>query len=102
MVTIPVGEISTLNSPPEFSPDDMNNIMNDLNQALDIDIQTNQKTWTSPRGTVYNVLGFSVTSNNDPLLWLEFFMKFSGLTITEITYNINNGSWTYNGEIYEL
>lgn len=102
MVTIPVGEISTLNSPPEFSPDDLNNIMNDLNQALDITIQTNQKTWTSPRGTVYNVMGFSVTSNNDPLLWLEFLMKFSGLTITEITYNINNGSWTYNGEIYEL
>lgn len=102
MVTIPVGEISTLNSPPEFNAVDLNNIINDINQTLDIKIGTTQKTWTSPRGTVYNVMGFSITSNNDPLLWLEFLMKFSGLTITQITYNINNGSWTYNGEIYEL
>ena len=98
MVTVPIGEISTLNSPPEFNPD----VMNDLNQALGIKIDIKQKNWVSPRGSVYNVMEFSVTSNNDPLVWLEFLMKFSGLTITEITYNINNGSWTYNGEIYEL
>ena len=102
MVTIPIGEVTTLNSPPEFSADDMVNIINDLNQALNINIVTQQKKWTSPRGSVYNIMAFSVTSNNDPLIWLEFFMKFSSLTITEIDYNINNRSWTYNGEIYEL
>ena len=102
MVTIPVDKVSTLNSPPEFKPEDLNNIINDINQTLNINISTTQKTWTSPRGSVYNVMGFSITSNNDPLIWLEFLMKFSGLTINEITYNINNRSWTYNGEIYEL
>ncbi len=102
MVTIPIGEITTLNSPPEFSPEDMNNVINDLNQTLGIKMEIEQKNWVSPRGSVYNLVDFSVTSNNDPLVWIEFLMKFSGLTITEITYDINNGSWTYNGEIYEL
>lgn len=102
MVTIPIEKISTLNSPPEFKPEDLNNVINDINQALHINIETTQKTWTSPRGSTYNVMGFSITSELGPMTWIEFLIKFSGLTITEITYNINNKSWTYNGEIYEL
>lgn len=102
MVTIPVGEIGTLNSPPEYSNDDLINIMNDLNQTLGTSIRIESKTWTSPRGSVYNIMGFSIESNTDPLTWIDLLMKFSGLTITEITYDINRGSWGYKGEIYEL
>lgn len=102
MVTVPIGNVSTWNSPPEFNHEDLNNIINDINQTLNINLQTAQKTWTSPRGTLYNILEFSLSSKNDPLVWLDFFIKFSGLTITEITYNINDGTWNYIGEIYEL
>lgn len=102
MVTVPIGEISTLNSPPEFTGADLVNILNDLNQALDIDIKFGKKSWTSPRGSVYSLTTLETSSNQDPLVWIEFFMKFSGLTITEVKYDINNGTWSYKGEIYEL
>lgn len=102
MVTIPVKEMSTLNSPPEYNNTDLTNIINDLNHSLRINIATESKTWTSPRGTVYNIMGFSIQSNTDPLMWRDLLMQFSGLTINEITYDINNKSWVYKGEIYEL
>ena len=47
-------------------------------------------------------MNFSISSNNDPLTWIELLMKFSGLSVTEITYDINSSTWTYKGEIYEL
>lgn len=102
MVTLPIAKVSTLNSPPEFSVTDLTNIMNDLNQTLGISLTYGQTTWTSPRGAVYNIMTFSVSSNNDPLIWSEFLMKFSGLSVKEITYDINSSSWSYKGEIYEL
>ncbi len=102
MVTVPIGEISTLNSPPEYSDQDLRNIINDLNQTLTTNIQIEKKSWTSPRGKLYNIMNFSISSNNDPLTWIELLMKFSGLSVTEITYDINSSTWTYKGEIYEL
>lgn len=102
MVTVPIGEISTLESPPEYSEDDLINILNDLNQALGLDIKFTPKTWTSPRGTLYKIMEYEITSNNDPLTWLDLLMKFSGLTVKNVTYNPNSGSWSYKGEIYEL
>jgi len=102
MVTVPVGEVSTLNSPPEYNAADLTNIINDLNQTLTTNIRMEQKNWTSPRGTVYNILGFTIESNNDPITWIELLMKFSGLSVKEISYDINNTRWIYKGEIYEL
>lgn len=102
MVTVPIGEVSTLNSPPEFNEVDLINIINDLNQTLDIKISFSKKTWTSPQGNIYKILAFDVTSNQDPLVWIELLMKFSGLSVKEITYDINNRTWGYKGEIYEL
>ncbi len=102
MVTVPINEISTLNSPPEYDDVTLRNIINDLNQTLTTTISMDRRSWTSPRGTVYPIMGFSVSSNNDPLVWAELLMKFSGLSIKEITYDINSHNWTYKGEIYEL
>lgn len=101
MVSVPIGDISTLNSPPEYNNDDLVNIINDLNQTLGINIGISPKTWVSPRGEKYNLLAFSISSNNDPLIWSDLLMKFSGLKIDTITYDINSGVWTYKGEIYE-
>ena len=55
----------------------------------------------SPRGTKNKLLAYSLSSNNDPLIWSDLLMKFSGLTVDTITYDINSGMWTYKGEIYE-
>ncbi|MBO6281662.1 MAG: type 4b pilus protein PilO2 [Alphaproteobacteria bacterium] len=102
MVTVPVGESSPLNSPPEYNEEDLTNIINDLNQTLGINIQTSPKSWVSPRGNTYNIMEFSIQSNNSPLVWIELLMRFSGLSVKTITYDHNSGSWTYKGEIYEL
>ena len=102
MVSVPIGEITKLNSPPEYNEEDLVNTINDLNQTLGIGISIAPKSWVSPRGTKYNLLSYSITSNNDPLIWSDLLMKFSGLTIDTITYDINSGTWTYKGDIYEV
>ena len=101
MVSVPIGEITKLNSPPEYSEEDLINVLNDINQSLGINISFGTKTWMSPRGTKYKQMSYSISSNNDPLIWSDLLMKFSGLTVDTITYDINSGIWTYKGEIYE-
>lgn len=102
MVTFPIDEISTFNSPPEYTEEELVNIINDLNQTLDIHIGVTQKDWVSPRGTSYGILGYRITSNNDPLTWMELLMRFSGLSVNTIKYDVNRRIWQYEGEIYEL
>ena len=102
MVTVPIGEISTLNSPPEYSEKDLRDIINDLNQTLETQISMSETSWSSARGAIYNIMSFGITSQYDPLTWIELLMKFSGLSVKEITYDVNSGTWTYKGEIYEL
>ena len=102
MVTMPIEGVSTFNSPPEYDEGDLINAINDINQTLGVDIKMTPKTWVSPRGTNYQLLGFEINSTNDPLNWIELLMKFSGLTIKTVTYDINTGNWNYKGEIYEL
>ena len=102
MVTVPLSEISTLNSPPEYNEKDMTDLMNDLVQNLNIQLTFNHKTWVSPRGLSYRLLEYNISSKNDPLNWMDLLMKFSGLTVNSIAYDINNATWTYKGEIYEL
>lgn len=102
MVSVPIGEISKWNSPPEYYEEDLINIINDLNQTLNINIGYTPKVWVSPRGTKFKLLSYTISSNNDPLIWSDLLMKFSGLTVDTITYDINSGNWTYKGEIYEI
>lgn len=101
MVSVPIGEITKLNSPPEYNEEDLVNTINDLNQTLGINIALFPKTWVSPRGTTYKMMTYTITSNNDPLIWSDLLMKFSGLTVDSITYDINSSTWTYKGDIYE-
>lgn len=102
MVTVPIGEISTLNSPPEYSESDLINIINDLNQSTGLGIRFLTKSWVSPRGNTYNIMEYDIQSNNDPMTWIELLMHFSGLSVKTVTYDHNSGTWTYKGEIYEL
>ena len=102
MVTLPIDNVSTLNSPPEYTEEELLNIINDINQTLGTNIGITTKTWVSPRGTNYDIIEYKITSNNDPLNWMELLMKFSGLTVNSIKYDINTRNWQYEGEIYEI
>ena len=102
MVTLPIGDISTLNSPPEYTHADLNNIINDLNQTIGTNIVIQPKSWVSPRGTTYRLSTFKVSANTDPIIWIELLTRFSGLSVKTITYDINSRIWNYEGEIYEL
>jgi hypothetical protein len=102
MVTLPIGNVSTLNSPPEYTPFDLNNTINDLNQALSIKISLEQKSWVSPRGTTYNLAAFKLSAPTGPLEWVDLLTRFSGLSVKTVTYDKNAGIWNYEGEIYEL
>ncbi|MBP5215409.1 MAG: type 4b pilus protein PilO2 [Alphaproteobacteria bacterium] len=102
MVTLPIPESSVLNSPPEYNQTDLINTINDINQALGVSILLTPGTKTSGRGTKYNFMSFSVSSTHDPRVWIKLLMKFSGLSVKVITYDVNSGMWTYKGDIYEL
>lgn len=102
IVSIPISNIKTLNSPPEKNAVDLVNTINDLFQALQMPVSMSTETWTSPQQNVYRSVKFSFTSNHDPLQWNDLLMKFSGLKINTIKYDINSHNWSYEGAIYVL
>lgn len=102
IVSVPISNIKTLNSPPEKNAVDLVNTLNDLFQALQMPISMNTETWTSPQQNVYRSVKFSFTSNHDPMQWNDLLMKFSGLRINTIKYDINSHNWSYEGAIYVL
>lgn len=102
VVSVPITDITTLNSPPEKNGVDLVNTINDLFQAIQMPINMTTETWTSPQQNVYRSVKFSFTSNHDPMQWSDLLMKFSGLKINTIKYDINSHNWYYEGAIYVL
>lgn len=102
IVSVPITNIKTLNSPPEKNAVDLVNTLNDLFQAIQMPINMTTESWTSPQQNVYKSVKFSFNSNHDPLQWNDLLMKFSGLKINNIKYDINNHTWNYEGAIYVL
>lgn len=102
IVSVPISDVKKLNSPPERNAVDLVNTINDLFQGLQMPITMSNETWTSPQKNVYKSVKFSFTSNHDPQQWADLLMKFSGLKITTIKYDINSRNWHYEGAIYVL
>ncbi|MBQ7303974.1 MAG: type 4b pilus protein PilO2 [Alphaproteobacteria bacterium] len=102
IVSVPIENVKQINSPPDKNAVDLVNTINDLFQAIQMPISLNNETWTSPQKNVYKSIKFSFTSNHDPAQWLDLLMKFSGLKITTIKYDINSRNWYYEGAIYVL
>jgi hypothetical protein len=102
IVSVPISDVKKFNSPPDKNLVDLVNTINDLFQAIQMPINMANESWTSPQGNIYKSVKFSFTSNHDPLQWLDLLMKFSGLKITTIKYDINNSNWYYEGAIYVL
>lgn len=102
IVSVPITDIKTLNSPPERNGVDLVNTMNDLFQAIQMPISMSTESWTSPQNNIYRSVKFSFTSNHDPAQWDDLLMKFSGLKINTIKYDTNSHNWYYEGAIYVL
>jgi hypothetical protein len=47
-------------------------------------------------------LGFKLSSEYNPLTWLQLLTKFSSFEINNIVYNKKNNSWAYEGVFYVL
>ena len=102
MASVPISEIKTLNSPPQYNGVDLVNTINDLFQGLQLSISLSSQSWTSPQNNVYRTVHFSLSSKYDPKEWVDIFTRFSGLTISGIKYDVNSNTWYYEGAIYVL
>jgi len=102
IASMPIKNISTISSEPNQDTISMTNTLNDLFQAMGQNISLSTTSFTSPRGNVYKALVFSISSNHDPLTWNDLLIKFPGLEIKTIRYDINNKLWQYEGAIYVL
>ena len=102
IASLPIKNISTINSAPNQNTIDLTNTINDLFQAMGQKIALSATSYTSPRNNVYKALAFSISSTHDPLTWNDLFIRFPGLEIKTIRYNINNKIWQYEGAIYAL
>ena len=102
IASLPVKNVSTINSAPNKNTVDLTNILNDLFQAMGQNISLRPTSYTSPRNNVYRSIVFSFSSNHDPLTWNDILIRFPGLEIKTIRYNINSKIWQYEGAIYVL
>lgn len=102
IASLPVKNVSTINSAPNKNTVELTNILNDLFQAMGQKISLRPTSYTSPRKNVYRSIVFSFSSNHDPLTWNDILIRFPGLEIKTIRYNINSKIWQYEGAIYVL
>jgi len=104
--------IKTTKTPPYYDAAELKNIMNDLFQSLavKIDISDESITMKQPQSNirgrkkskpiVYNIVRFSFSASQNPLVWRDILTKFSGLIITNIKYDSISGIWNYEGLVY--
>ena len=102
IASLPIKNVSTITSAPNKNTVDLTNTLNDLFQAMGQKISLRATSYTSPRKNVYRSVAFSFSSNHDPLTWNDILIRFPGLEIKTIRYNINNKMWQYEGAIYVL
>ena len=100
--TIPLGRLQKMPSPPTKNAGDLKYAINDLFQSIGQPITLTNTTYTSPNGTVYRMIGFKFTSQQNPITWSNLLTKFSGLEIKSIIYRIDQKTWEYEGTIYVL
>lgn len=102
MASVQMKNVSEINSPPKTTTTDLINIINDLFQSLEQNISLGTASYTSPQKNVYRSVTFSFSSTHDPLTWSDILMKFPGLEIKTLRYDINTKIWQYEGAIYAL
>lgn len=102
IVSVPLGTIPQLSSPPLKNDVDLKNTLNNMFQAIGMPVSLSNFSFVSPENNVYKSVKFSFSSTYNPLVWNDLLTKFSGLEITMIQYIIGSDTWVYEGAIYAL
>ncbi len=102
MVSVPFNKIDIISSPPQYMGVDLKNVLNNMFQAIGQDISLQSFSYTSPRKNVYRSIKFRFKSLQNPSVWNDLLIKFSGLEINNIKYDVNTKQWHYEGAIYVL
>ncbi len=100
--TLPLKPIEPIMSPPKKNIMDLQNEINDTFQSIGYPISMSVSSITSDRGTIFRMLQIRISSQYNPLTWIEMLTKYSGLEIKTITYDPNSKTWNYEGVIYVL
>ncbi|MFI3242353.1 MAG: type 4b pilus protein PilO2 [Alphaproteobacteria bacterium] len=101
-VASPFGKQILMSSPPSLTASQMVYKLNNLFQSLGVSISLSRQTKTEKTGESYNLIQFSFSSAQNPLIWNEILTKFSGVSVTDIVYSPASKSWQYKGVIYVL
>lgn len=101
-VSLPLPKLEQISSAPEKNIVDLQNEINDTFQSIGYPISLSPLSYTSPRGTVYRMLGWRIQSRYNPLTWIEMLTKYSGLEVKSIVYSPSSKTWDYEGTIYVL
>lgn len=102
-VGVDFSKIEKISSPPMKSLPDLREMVNNLFQTIGQKVSLTNGVFAKKnkeKKNTYRYLGFSFTSQYDPIVWSELLTKFSGLEIKVINYNGNE--WKYEGAIYAL
>ena len=102
MVSVPLNKVNIISSPPQYMDVDLKNVLNNMFQSIGQNISLQSFSYTSPRNNVYRSIQFSFTSIQNPTVWHDLLIKFSGLQINNIKYDVNSKQWQYEGAIYVL
>lgn len=102
IVSVPLGKIQEISSPPLKNDVDLKNLLNDLFQAIGQKVTLSSFSFVSPEKNTYKSVQFKFSSQHNPIIWNDLLMKFSGLEINVIQYDINSDNWNYEGTIYAL
>ena len=76
--------------------------LNDLFQSIGQEVTLANQTTVSIEKNTYRAVKFHFISNNNPLVWNELLINFSGLSINMIKYDTKAQTWEYEGLIYAL
>lgn len=97
-------KVDIISSPPMMNlfqlRETLNNLFQSIGQPVSLENGVFTKNVSETERYTYRYIGFSFSSNYNPLVWNELLTKFSGLDIKVINYN--GSEWTYEGAIYAL
>ena len=97
IVSVQFNEPKKLKSPPTHTEGELRHMINDLFQAINLNIDLSLGEISSD-GKMFKVVKFTLKSTYEPNIWKEMLTKFSGLSVNNIHYN--NNVWNYEGTIY--
>lgn len=106
--SIPLPEMGKIESPPAYSMLNLRNTLNNEFQTMSLTISLNETSvqvkseQPGVEPATFSVMKFNFYSPHNPLTWLTYWSKYSGLEINLITYSPERDVWFYEGVIYVL